>query len=330
MQGFSEKFVDPPDYILKITEEIWEGRDLRSLDRYYAPDLPMRFPSGLVRGNKAVIDGTLATLAEFPDRQLLGEDVIWSDDGGGGFLSSHRLVTMGTHLGHGAFGPPTGKRFEIRAIADCAAKENAIYDEWLVRDVGGIARQLGWEPAGYARHLIEREGGPDKATRPFSPGDDVKGGYASRGNDNEWGLRLADILTRIMDKDLTVIRAAYDRCVRTEHPGAQGGWSWDFAERQWMALRAAFPSALFSVHHIIGRDDPTLAPRAAVRWSLDGRHDGFGAFGAPTGAQVHIMGITHAEFGTLGAAEPRLRREFSLWDEVSIWKQIQLHTGTAS
>lgn len=330
MQGFSEKFVDPPDYILKITEEIWEGRDLRSLDRYYAPDLPMRFPSGLVRGNKAVIDGTLATLAEFPDRQLLGEDVIWSDDGGGGFLSSHRLVTMGTHLGHGAFGPPTGKRFEIRAIADCAAKENAIYDEWLVRDVGGIARQLGWEPAGYAQHLIEREGGPDKATRPFSPGDDVKGGYASRGNDNEWGLRLADILTRIMDKDLTVIRAAYDRCVRTEHPGAQGGWSWDFAERQWMALRAAFPSALFSVHHIIGRDDPTLAPRAAVRWSLDGRHDGFGAFGAPTGAQVHIMGITHAEFGTLGAAEPRLRREFSLWDEVSIWKQIQLHTGTAS
>lgn len=330
MQGFSEKFVDPPDYILKITEEIWEGRDLRSLDRYYAPDLPMRFPSGLVRGNKAVIDGTLATLAEFPDRQLLGEDVIWSDDGGGGFLSSHRLVTMGTHLGHGAFGPPTGKRFEIRAIADCAAKENAIYDEWLVRDVGGIARQLGWEPASYARHLIEREGGPDKATRPFSPGDDVKGGYASRGNDNEWGLRLADILTRIMDKDLTVIRAAYDRCVRTEHPGAQGGWSWDFAERQWMALRAAFPSALFSVHHIIGRDDPTLAPRAAVRWSLDGRHDGFGAFGAPTGAQVHIMGITHAEFGTLGAAEPRLRREFSLWDEVSIWKQIQLHTGTAS
>ncbi|NNF90337.1 MAG: nuclear transport factor 2 family protein, partial [Boseongicola sp.] len=144
MRGFPNCFADPPDYILKITEEIWEGRDLRSLDRYYASDLPMRFASGLVRGNKAVIGGTLATLAEFPDRQLLGEDVIWSDDGEGGFLSSHRILTTGTHLGHGAFGPTTGRRFEIRAIADCAAREGAIYDEWLVRDVSGIARQLGW------------------------------------------------------------------------------------------------------------------------------------------------------------------------------------------
>jgi hypothetical protein len=31
------------------------------------------------------------------------------------------------------------------------------------------------------------------------------------------------------------------------------------------------------------------------------------------------MGFTHAEFGPWG-----LRREFSLWDEVSIWKQILL------
>ncbi|NNL72108.1 MAG: nuclear transport factor 2 family protein [Silicimonas sp.] len=327
MRGFPNCFADPPDYILKITEEIWEGRALRSLDRYYAPDLPMRFPSGLVRGNKAVIGGTLATLAEFPDRQLLGEDVIWSDDGEGGFLSSHRILTTGTHMGHGAFGPPTGRRFEIRAIADCAAREGAIYDEWLVRDVSGIARQLGWDPSDYARHLIDREGGPDSATRPFTPADDVDGGYASRGNDNEWGQRLADILTRILEKDLTVIRAEYDRAVRTEHPGAQGGWSWDFAELQWMALCAAFPSAKFKIHHVIGREDPTMPPRAAVRWSLDGTHDGYGAFGQPTGASVHIMGITHADFGTLGAAAPKLRREFTLWDEISIWKQIHLHTG---
>lgn len=329
MRGFPNAFADPPDYILKITEEIWEGRDLRALDRYYAADLPMRFPSGLVRGNRAVIDGTLATLAEFPDRQLLGEDVIWSDDGQGGFLSSHRILTTGTHIGHGAFGPPTGRRFEIRAIADCAVRAGAIYDEWLIRDVGGIARQLGWEPAEYARHLIVREGGPERAIRPFTPEADVDGGYTARGNDSPWGARLADILSRIMDKDIAVIRAEYDRAVRTEHPGAQGGWSWDFAERRWMDLRTAFPSARFAVRHVIGREDPTMPLRAAVRWSLDGTHDGFGAFGAPTGARVHIMGITHADFGTLGVAAPKLRREFTLWDEISIWKQIHLHTGQA-
>ncbi len=322
MKGFDPQFADLPDYILKITREIWEDRGLATLHRYYAPDLPMRFPSGLVRGNRAVIDGTLATLAEFPDRRLLGEDVIWSGDEEAGFLSSHRILTTGTHTGHGAFGPPTGRRFEIRAIADCAAKDNVIYDEWLVRDVGGIARQLGLDPSDHARALIAREGGPETAIRPFTPAADVAGGYNSRGNDNEWGARLADILTRIMDKDIAVIRAEYDRAARTEHPGGQGGWSWDFPETSWMRLRASFPSSVFEIHHVIGRADPAMPPRAAVRWSLTGRQDGFGLFGAPTGAPVHVMGITHAEWGPWG-----LRREFTLFDEMSIWKQIHLHTG---
>lgn len=322
MKGFSPKFNDLPDYILKITKEIWEDRGLATLHHYYAPDIIMRFPSGLARGNAGVIDGTLATLAEFPDRQLLGEDVIWSGDDEAGFLSSHRIVTTGTHTGHGAFGPPTGKRFVIRAMADCAAKNDVIDDEWLIRDVGGLARQLGFDPSDYARMLIAAEGGPDKAIRPFHPRDDVQGPYTSRGNDNEWGARLADILTRIMDKDFTVIRAEYDRAVRTEHWGAQGDWSWTFPETQWMRLRSSFPTATFSVHHQIGRADPGMANRAAVRWSLTGTHSGSGYFGSPTGAEVHVMGITHAEWGPWG-----LRREFTLIDEVSIWKQIHLATG---
>ncbi len=322
MKGFPDQFADLPDYILKITKEIWEDRGLATLHRYYAPDLPMRFPTGLVTGNQAVIDGTLATLAEFPDRQLLGEDVIWPGDEDAGFLSSHRLVTSGTHLGHGVFGKPTGKRFEIRAIADCAAKDGVIYDEWLIRDNSGIAKQLGMDPRRFARDQIRREGGPGKAARPFTPADDIQGGYLSRGNDSEWGQRLAEILSRIMEKDFAVIRAEYDRAVRVEHPGAVGGWSWEHAETRWMQLRSSFPSAQFAMHHVIGRSDPAQPHRAAVRWSLDGKHDGFGAFGRPTGAPVHVMGITHAEFGPWG-----LRREFTLFDEIAIWKQIHLQTG---
>jgi hypothetical protein len=322
MKGFQDEFTNLPDYIIKITKEIWEERGLATLNHYYAPDLTMRTPSGLVIGNQAVIDGTLATLAEFPERQLLAEDVIWSGDENEGFLSSHRLVTSGRHLGHGAFGEPTGRRFEIRAIADCAAKDNVIYDEWLIRDNSGIVKQLGMEPEAFARDQIRGEGGPEKARRPFTAAQDVQGRYTSRGNDNEWGWRLADILTRIMNKDFAVIRAEYDRAVRVEHPGSEGGWSWDFADFRWMQLRSAFPSAQFAVHHLIGRSDPAQPHRAAIRWSLEGKHDGFGAFGRPTGALVHVMGITHAEFGPWG-----LRREFTLFDEIAIWKQIHLHTG---
>ena len=90
----------------------------------------------------------------------------------------------------------------------------------------------------------------------------------------------------------------------------------------WQRFISAFPSATFQVHHVIGREDPGQPNRAAVRWSLTGRHDGYGPFGAPTGAAVHIMGITHAEWGPWG-----LRREFTLFDEIAVLKQIALATG---
>ena len=86
-----------------------------------------------------------------------------------------------------------------------------------------------------------------------------------------------------------------------------------------MRLRASFPRADFAIHHVIGRDDPAMPPRAAVRWSLTGEHAGHGLFGPPSGAEVHVMGITHAEWGPWG-----LRREFTLWDEIAIWTQILL------
>ena len=322
MQGFDAAFRDFPDYILGITQQIWEGRGLATLHRYYAPDVILRTPHGIVRGNRAVIDGTLATLAEFPDRQLLGEDVIWCGDDDAGYLSSHRIVSSGAHTGHGLFGPPTGRTMTIRAIADCAAKANAIYDEWLVRDGSGLLLQLGLDTAGYVREQIAREGGPERASRPFSPANDVAGSYLSRGNDNAWGARLADILTRLMHKDFSAIATEYDRAVRTEHPGLRGGWGRGFAETEWMRLRSALPSARFDIHHVIGREDPGQPYRAAVRWSLTGPHDGFGTFGAPTGAPVHVMGITHAEWGKWG-----LRREFTLFDEIAICKQILLSDG---
>lgn len=317
MKGFSEKWTNLPDYILGITKEIWENRGIDTLNHYYAKDIPMRFPEGVSIGNQKTINGTLATLAEFPDRQLTGEDVIWSGNETDGFLSSHRLLTMGTHTGGGYFGPPTGKKFIIRAIADCAAINDQINDEWLIRDTAGIVKQLGMDPKQFALDLIEREGGAEKCVQPFCPENDVSGPYKGKGNNNEWGQKLSDILKRMMEKNFAVIQSEYDRAVQTEHPGSKTVHSWSDTEALWMNLRSSFPSANFSIDHQIGREDPLLSPRAAVRWSLLGKHDGWGMFGQPTGAKVYIMGFTHAEFGPYG-----LRREYTLFDPVSIWKQI--------
>ncbi|MDE3080225.1 MAG: ester cyclase [Paracoccaceae bacterium] len=322
MKGFDPKFRDFPDYIIGITKEIWEDRGIATLHRYYAPDIVVRSPSGVVVGNAGVIAATMATLAEFPDRTLLGEDVIWSGTPEEGMLSSHRILSTATHLGSGAFGPATGRKLRYRIIADCHAIANQINDEWLIRDQGAIVRQMGWEPKDFARDQIAREGGPGACPTPFTPATDRPGPYGGRGNDNEWGARLADLLTRLMAADFAAIPQVYDRAALLEYPGGATGHSFADADRFWMGLRAAFPDAAFTLHHVIGRDDPMMPPRAAVRWSLHGRHSGWGAFGPPSGAEVHVMGITQAEFGPWG-----LRREWTLFDETAIWKQILLHTG---
>ncbi|MGR3485078.1 MAG: ester cyclase [Paracoccaceae bacterium] len=324
MHGFDPDYRDFPDYILKITRRIWEGRDVASLRTLYAPDIPFRLTSGMGRGNEAVIDATLSTLAEFPDRELMAEDVVWSGEPRTGMLSSHRIWCEATHLGPGAFGPPTGTRVHFRAVADCHARAGVIDDEWLTRDTGAICRQLGTTAEAHARDLIEAEGGPEHARRPFHPDQDELGPYAGRGNDHEAGLELEDILTRIMAGEVSVVQARYDRAVSLFRPGGIEGRSWAKAEAFWIGLRASFPRAAFAVEHRIGRDDAGLPRRAAIRWSLTGRHSGWGAWGAPSGAQVHIMGFTHAEFGPWG-----LRAEWTVFDEVAVWKQIALHQAGA-
>lgn len=46
MKGFNQQYSDFTDYILKCTAQIWEGRDMASLDWHYADDIFIRTPSG--------------------------------------------------------------------------------------------------------------------------------------------------------------------------------------------------------------------------------------------------------------------------------------------
>ncbi len=315
MNGFDPKFKDLPDFILGITKEIWEDRGIATLHQYYAKGIAVRSPSSIVIGNEGVIAATMATLAEFPDRSLVGEDVIWSGNEDDGFLSSHRVFSTATHAGDGVYGPATGRLLQYRIIADCFARNNEISDEWLVRDQGAVVRQLGIEPKRYAAERVGQ-------ARPLTPDIDVSGPYEGTGNDDPWGQRYAGIVSGLMAADMASIPSVYDRAVQLEMPGGVTGHGWAAADGFWMRLRSAFPSAEFRIHHQIGRDDPLLSPRAALRWSLWGRHDGFGAFGPPTGAKVYVLGMSHAEFGPNG-----LRREWVLYDETAIWTQIVQHTG---
>jgi len=317
MRGFDPHYADLPDYILKCTAMIWEGRGLSELDWHYGDDLLVRTPGGINRGNAAGITGTMSTLAEFPDRQLLGEDVIWCGDDRAGFLSSHRIMSTATHRG-GAFGAATGKQVRFRTIADTFCKDNRVWDEWLIRDNSAIALQIGSD----ARQMAARFLASPVPQQPLTRETDVAGPYEGTGDASIWGALHASILNRLMSADFSAVQDHYDRACEIASPGGATAHGWGAADRLWLGLRSALPDAAFRIEHQMGRDDPLQPPRSAIRWSLTGTHSGWGRFGAPTGAQVHVMGVSHVEFGPNG-----LRREVTLFDEVAIWTQILMQTG---
>ena len=330
MQGFDAKFQDFPDYIIGITKEIWEDRGIATLHHYYSDDIVVRSPASVVLGNQNVIGATMATLAEFPDRQLLGEDVIWSGTPEEGMLSSHRIISTATHMADGVYGKATGKQLRYRILADCHAINNQINDEWLIRDQGAIVRQMGWDPKDYAADLIARRRwtrqlceAPDTAHRSTRPL------HKDRQRQRMGRRIMRRFSTGSWAQTWAAIEAEYDRAVQSEYVGGVTGHGWDAVDRFWMGLRASFPNAEFKIEHQIGRDDSMMPPRAAIRWSLWGKHEGWGTFGAPTGAEVYVLGISHADFGALITDQPKVRREYTLFDETSVWKQILLQTGQA-
>ena len=329
MKGFDNQFKDLPDFILKITYQIWENNDVESIKKYYAdiPEVslatPTRSPSGVIYGAEPVIEGTLASKKLFPDRTLLGEDVIWIGNDEEGYFSSHRILSTATHNQDGLYGKATGKKLVYRGIADCACKNNQVYDEWLVRDQGAIVRQIGIDPKKFAYNLIKEEGGTDKADQPFNNNTPIKSIYNPPSlPETNAGKTYSNILSSIMNGEKNVIEENYDRAIQQYQPGGFIKYGREEVLNFWSNLKSSFPNSEFKIEHISFTENSNNPKKAAIRWSLSGKHSGAGIFGTPSEADVYVMGINHAEFGSRG-----IKNEWILFDETMIWKQILMQTG---
>jgi predicted ester cyclase len=305
---------DLVDFILRITHEIWEERQVERISEYYSKDVIVRSPSGVSHGNEAVIEATHATLAEFPDRQLLGEDVLTSSDDAVSF-SSHRIFSTATHLGSGYFGAPTGAPLRYRVIADCAVRDGVIFDEWLVRDFGAITRQLGIEPRDFAARTVADAGGTTRESdlRFLA----VPPAYAGRGNAHPAGAALARLVEAVVSDVPERADTGVDRAAQFDLPGGASIVGARIGVRASADMFAPFRMSDVSVDHVLGCDDARRGTRAAVRVTARGRHVRAGMFGEPTGREVSLLTIWHAEFSRHG-----VRRAFVLADEVAVWRQV--------
>ena len=317
MKGFDKKYKTFPEYILKITKQIWEDKDVNSIANFYTKNIPVRSPFGVTYGYKPVIDATFATLKEFPNRQLLGEDIIWNLDSDSGYHSSHRILSKGTHLGEGSYGKPTGKDIYYRVIADCACKNNQVYDEWIVRDQGAMVRQLGFTPKEFAKKIIENEGGLEQANELFNSKSDTKSEYKPNiVPKNSIGIKYSNILNKIFTSDYNF--SDYARAASIYWPGNKIGHGREDIEKFWKSLKEAFSNFKFSIEHIGYLEEEGKNPKASIRWFLNANHSNKTSdFGKATNKNIFIMGINHAEI-----IDENVIREWVLFDEVAIWKQI--------
>ena len=322
MKGFDKKYKDFPDYILKITKQIWEGKDVDSIGEFYTDDIPVRSPFGITYGNKPVIEATYNTLKEFPNRQLLGEDVIWNGNDDKGYHSSHRILSKGTHLGDGFYGKPTGKDIYYRVIADCACKGNQVYDEWIVRDQGAMVRQIGYTPKEFAQIMIDKEGGFEKAKKLFDKNDIKPSDYQpEKIKKDSAGQKYSEILSKVFEEDYDFNN--YNRASSIYWPGNKLGHGREDVSKFWNSLKDIFTDIKFTIEHVGYLDESNKNPRASIRWFLEGIHsEDSEDYGKKTNSKLFIMGINHVELNQDG-----IIREWVLFDEVAIWKQILINSN---
>ena len=148
MQNFSPEFKTPEQYIIDITYKIWEEQGVERIHEWYATDCPVRSPSGVTNTAEEVVEGTLSSMKIFPNRDLLAEDIIIGDLPEG-FLSSHRVRSVGVHAGDGYYGPATNRPVTMLAIADCLCRDNRVVEEWVLGDQARNLTQLGMDPVAY-------------------------------------------------------------------------------------------------------------------------------------------------------------------------------------
>jgi predicted ester cyclase len=322
MKGFDKKYKNFPDYILKITKQIWEGKDVDSIGEFYTDNIPVRSPFGITYGNKPVIEATYNTLKEFPNRQLLGEDVIWNGNDDKGYHSSHRILSKGTHLGDGFYGKPTGKDIYYRVIADCACKDNQVYDEWIVRDQGAMVRQIGYTPKEFAQIMIDKEGGLEKAKKLFDK-NDIKPSdyYPINVEKSSPGENYSKILSKVFEGGYDF--KDYNRASNIYWPGNKLGHGREDISKFWNSLKDIFTDIKFTIEHVGYLDESNKNPRASIRWFLEGVHSNDSEdYGKKTNSKLFIMGINHVELDQDGVI-----REWVLFDEVAIWKQILMNNN---
>lgn len=241
-----------------------------------------------------------------PDHCARVEDGLWHPASGETGTGLVRLIVTATHSRDGPMGPASHRRLSYRTALVLHRQDNRLSEAVLIRD---------------RRPLIEmsRSGWPRLRPRVTTNSDPT----TVQTNQLAWAGVYADVLTTAMEGDFSVFHRGYDPAVELSLPGGATGYGTDAADRFWLGLRGAVPTGDFTIIGAADCDEPLSPPRAALQWRLSGRHSGWGMFGAPTGGETVVEGVSFAEFGPRG-----IRREWTILDEGAVLGRLPLRAGS--
>jgi predicted ester cyclase len=316
------------DFVLGITFEIWEQRQVELILKYYADKVKVYSLDGITQSAASMVQNTQETLASYPDRLLLGDEIIYSGNCAKGF-SSHRLISPMTQKGANSFGPATGRRARIMNIADCELSNGQITREWLVRDNLALVNQLGFEPAAAARSMAENFDSTlidwieqefrrtSEESTFFVPGPDSLAA-------TEFARTVLNACWLSGDRD--AMESAYaPYSVLHRSPVELYSGRARILEH-FAAWRSIFPNANLSIDHVCTQ--PLNTPgdgncqNIAVRWSIASRHEGTLAGIGPSQKPTYILGVTHWR-----VVDGRIATECTVFDQLAVMAQIIRQTG---
>ena len=322
LRGYDAVYRDFVDYIIRCTHRIWEQKNVGLCRTHYAAGCAIHTLAGPVTGVEAVVQNTITTLAATPDRLLIGEDVIWSDEGADGLYSSHRIVSRSTHMGDDPLiGPATMHANGVMTIADCLCRENRIVEEWLVRDNLRGVLQVGGDPWAVAQAQADQ----DRLGDPARHGWRAAAMAAVR---DQPDVAIADghpaaapvaMLTAALRDDLFGdAAAALSPACEVRWPTGRLGYGRGYWIGCLTQLRGALHVPAFRAEHVAARPLPGGDVAVAVRWALTGTHGGNGLWGAASGRELLIMAVSHYQLrGGL------IVEDVTVFDELAVLRQIR-------
>jgi SnoaL-like polyketide cyclase len=322
LEGFEAVYSDFVDYIVRCTHRIWEQKDIGLCRTHYGEDVVMHTLAGPARGREAVVQGTLGALAAYADRQVIAEDVIWSEDSPATFYSSHRITSRSTLEGRDAsYGNAVAGAAQMATtVADCLVRENLIVEEWLFRDNARAALQMGHSPREVAQAQADADRQGDPARHAWRQEWMQKVRNASQAwpeadHPAEGPMRM--LRAAWVDDLYGEAAAAVSPSIEVRWPTGRRGWGRGYLIGCLVQLRAQLHDFHFNVEHWAARPLPNGEVAVALRWAACGRHASLGAWGPASGRDILIAGSSHYML-----REGRIVRDQTVFDELAVLRQV--------